>query len=69
MRFEAKHSYFKQLALSMGNFINLPKSLACRHQELQCYRLATKTPTTRLTIGPCEHNVQPGSLKMMSYII
>ena len=37
MRFEAKHSYFKQLARSLGNFINLPYSLASRHQQYQCY--------------------------------
>jgi len=37
MRFEAKHSYFKQLAHSMGNFINLSYSLAMRHQQYQCY--------------------------------
>lgn len=37
IRFEAKHSYFKQLSQSMGNFINLPYSLAMRHQQYQCY--------------------------------
>jgi len=36
MRIEAKH-YFKQLARSLGNFINLPYSLASRHQQYQCY--------------------------------
>lgn len=41
MRFEAKHSYFKQLSHSMGNFINLPYSLTIRHQEYQCYLNAT----------------------------
>ena len=37
MRYEAKHSYFKQLAHSMGNFVNLPFSLVQRHQLHQCY--------------------------------
>lgn len=37
MRYEAKHSYFKQLAQSIGNFINLPYTLAMRHQQFQCY--------------------------------
>ena len=37
MRFEAKHSYFKQLSHSMGNFINITFSLAMRHQQYQCY--------------------------------
>ena len=37
MRYEAKHSYFKRLAQSMGNFVNAPYSLAMRHQLYQCY--------------------------------
>ncbi len=37
MRYEAKHQYFKQLASTMGNFINIAYSLAMRHQCLQCY--------------------------------
>ena len=42
MRYEAKHSYFKKLAQSIGNFINLPWTVvAMRHQLLQCYEYAT----------------------------
>jgi len=37
MCFEAKHSYFKSLAQSMGNFINLPYLLAMRHQQYLSY--------------------------------
>ena len=37
MRYEAKHAYFKQLAHSMGNFVNLPFSLVQRHQLYRCY--------------------------------
>ena len=37
MRFEAKHSYFKQLSHSKGNFVNIPYSLSTRHQLYQCY--------------------------------
>ena len=40
MRFEAKHHYFKRLAQGMNNFKNLPKTLAMRHQRLQCYWLS-----------------------------
>ena len=40
MRFEAKNSYFKRLSHGMFNFKNFPKSLAFRHQKLQCYNLA-----------------------------
>lgn len=41
MRYEAKHSYFKRLSHSIGNFINLPWTLAMRHQQLQCKVLHT----------------------------
>ena len=41
MRFEAKHHEFKRLAAHLGNFTNLPYSLAKRHQECLCYRLQT----------------------------
>ena len=41
MQYEAKHSYFKRLAVSCGNFINLPYSLAKQHQEGLCYRINT----------------------------
>lgn len=54
MRYEAKHSYFKQLAQSMGNFINLPYSLAMRHQQLQCYGSMNdwEMPGAGLNVGP-----------------
>jgi len=35
MRFEAKHSYFKDLSRKMKNFKNLPYSLVFRHQSMQ----------------------------------
>ena len=39
-RFEAKHQYFKKLAQTLGNFINISKTLANRHQLSQAfYRL------------------------------
>ncbi|XP_048583720.1 uncharacterized protein LOC5498446 isoform X2 [Nematostella vectensis] len=41
MRYEAKHHYFKRTAILLGNWINLPFSLAKRHQEGLCYRLQT----------------------------
>ncbi|XP_068691920.1 uncharacterized protein [Montipora foliosa] len=40
MRFEAKNSYFKRLSHGVFNFKNICKSLAFRHQKLQCYHLA-----------------------------
>lgn len=39
MRYEAKHSLFKKLSSIIGNYINLPLTLAKRHQHLQCYRM------------------------------
>ena len=54
MRYEVKHSYFKKLAQSMGNFINLPYSLAMRHQLLQCYNSTNDADMlgAGLTVGP-----------------
>ncbi len=37
MRFEAKNKYLKGLAVRIGNFINIPFTLAKRHQQFQCY--------------------------------
>ena len=39
MRFEAKHHYFKRLAVVTGNFINIPYTLTKTHQESLSYRL------------------------------
>lgn len=39
MRYEAKHSFFKKLSSIIGNYINLPLTMAKRHQHLQCYRM------------------------------
>lgn len=42
MRFEGQHKLFKKLSSAMGNFINVAKSLAQRHQEYQCYHQLNK---------------------------
>ena len=39
MRFEAKNSYFKRIAQAVGNFKNIAKTVAIRHQRLNCYNL------------------------------
>jgi hypothetical protein len=36
MRYEAKHSLFKQLQRRIRNYINVPKTLSHRHQQWQC---------------------------------
>ena len=43
MRYEAKHSYFKHLAHVLGNFKNIPKTLAEHHQMYMCYHMADGT--------------------------
>ena len=54
MRYESKHSYFKKLAQSIGNFTNVEITLAKRHQYLQCYQhLNTATLLQENTeVGP-----------------
>ena len=39
MRFEAKHKYFKKMAQTLNNFINIAKTLAHRHQRFMCYKM------------------------------
>jgi len=39
MRFEAKHKYFKKMAQTLNNFINIAKTLAYRHQRFMCYKM------------------------------
>ena len=39
MRYESKHAYFKQTLNILGNFINVPWTLAIRHQQLICGKL------------------------------
>ncbi|XP_028407455.1 uncharacterized protein LOC114530067 [Dendronephthya gigantea] len=39
MRYEAKHHYFKKLSTIIGNFTNLPYTLAMRHQQWISYKL------------------------------
>lgn len=51
MRYEAKHRYFKQLTSTIGNFINLPYTLAMRHQSLQCYIRLGSDYNHKLHIG------------------
>ena len=40
MRYEAKHSYFKQLVRITGNFKNMLKTLSIRHQRYICLQLS-----------------------------
>ena len=52
MRYEAKHSYFKDLAQKIKNFKNISKSLAERHQRLVCYQfLGSQSLVKELATG------------------
>ncbi len=54
MRMEAKNSYFKRIA-QLGNFVNLPLSVAKRHQRLLCAHLQGKFFLyDDLECGPCK---------------
>lgn len=56
MRMEAKNGYFKQI-LRIGNFKNLPFSVAHRHQRLLCANLQDKFFLyDHLECGPCKFN-------------
>ena len=53
MRYEAKHRYFKRWAGIMGNFKNIPKTLAAHHQRYMCYKLLQANYlTTPASTGP-----------------
>ena len=43
MRYEAKHRYFKKIVQTLGNFINVPKTVATRHQRYMCYKMTCST--------------------------
>ena len=40
MRFEGKHSYFKSVISSVGNYINVSSTMANRHQMRQCWEFS-----------------------------
>ena len=55
MRFEAKHNYFKKLAVRINNFKNIAYSLTRRHQALQAYLRQSSTGNflrMSLEVGP-----------------
>ena len=68
MRFEGKHNYFKKLAGRLGNFINVPYTMAIRHQCLSCYysiekqkfgdelEVGTGSPISLMDVPPCQMN-------------
>jgi len=57
LRYEAKHQYFKSLASSIGNFINIALTLSTRHQMQQCYYFSGKEVLAEDTILPESGNL------------
>lgn len=51
MRFEAKHSFFKQVNSSNHNHLNLTKSLTDRHQKLQLFHLLSNAYLKKIEMG------------------
>lgn len=43
MRYEAKHKYFKRIANVIGNFKNVEKTVAFRHQRMMCYKMTCES--------------------------
>ena len=43
IRYEGKHAYFKRRAKQIGNFINLPLTLAYRHELWMCQQIKSCT--------------------------
>lgn len=62
MRFEGKHSYFKDLARRVRCYKNIPKTLARCHQHMMCYTFGTASisgyPFGKNTnVGTCKNYV------------
>ena len=39
MRYEARYKYFKKIGQILGNFKNIEKTVAVRHQRHMCYKM------------------------------
>ena len=64
MRYESKHSYFKQLSNSIGNFKNICWTLAKRHSYLQSYYLQSfEALVDTINPGKCEMHCTCSSYK------
>ncbi len=70
MRCEAKHRYFKQIAKVIGNFKNIAKTVAQRHQRYMCYVLSNPSDylKSEQVLGPVV-SLQLSSLEYEAEII
>lgn len=59
MRFEAKHRFFKHLAKVTGNFKNILKTLATRHQRYMTWLLSEPKYYLQETVecGKCKFDI------------
>ena len=62
MRFEAKHGFFKRISHVTCNFKNICKTMAFRHQMMQCYTILSGS------ILKNNFEVGPGHSTFLSYI-
>lgn len=60
MRFEAKHNFFRRLSHIVCNFRNISKTMAMRHQMMQCYIIYS-----RKSIDSHALEVGPGSVVLL----
>src|SRR5277367_6564447 len=60
MRFEAKHNFFRRLSHIVCNFRNISKTMAMRHQMMQCYNIYS-----RKSIDSHALEVGPGSIVLL----
>ncbi len=64
MRFEGKHSYFKDLAHRVRCYKNIPKTLATRHQHMMSYVFGAASISTY----PFGKNTNVGVCKLACYL-
>ena len=69
MRYEAKYSYFKKLCQSIGNFINLPHTLAMRHEYFQCYLCTSTDDLIDIEVGSGNSHVAICAYKIFYSLI
>ena len=71
MRFEGKHSYFKNIARTVRCFKNIPKTLADWHQRETCYKFNMFCASQLLKqtkIGPGKLYIDFMYQKLINYI-
>ena len=70
MRYESKHRYFKQIAKVVGNFKNISKTLAFRHQRSMCYILSCpdRFLTDVMEVGPSKKQYLASSSQLFYFM-